>query len=462
MSLLPPIDLPTASEQIVRRLEMRLLRQTRARHEAENLLEAKSLALYRVNASLQRLTDDLESEVAKQTSELKIALEQAHIATKAKDAFLANLSHEVRTPLNAIIGLAQLVQRTDLSPEQQQYLRLIDSSAVNLMTLLNDILDFSKIESGQLTFQNVRFDLLDWIEQTTGSYAIQAQSKQLQFITECDAPNLPQFVVGDPHRLRQVLTNLLTNALKFTATGQIKVHVRQALDQTQLMVNEIRLMVTVSDTGIGVPIDQQSRIFDAFVQADASITRTYGGTGLGLTICARLVSIMKGQISIVSQPGVGSQFSFSVVLERAHNALQLTNTAPSTRHQLLDGLKVLVAEDHPINQLLMGKLLGRLGAQVVFANNGLIATEILRDESFNLIFMDIQMPIMGGFEATQHIREYEKPDAKRTPIIALTANAMPGDKEHCLRAGMDAYVSKPVSETELLLAVEEALKMGIE
>lgn len=445
---------------MVRKLEMRLLRQTKARQEAESLLEAKSLALYRVNQSLQCLTDELENEVAKQTRELTIALDMANIATKAKDAFLANLSHEVRTPLNAIIGLAQILLRTDLTLEQKQYLNLLDSSAINLLTLLNDILDFSKIESGKLSFHNVRFDFLEWIEQTTGPYAIQAQNKQLKFVTQADA-SLPQFVVGDPHRIRQVLTNLLTNALKFTAEGEIKVEVEVSPDQAQLLANEVRLILTVSDTGIGVPLDQQGRIFEAFIQADSSITRTYGGTGLGLTISARLIAIMKGQIAVTSQPGTGSQFRFSVVLERATDALKVASTVLPDRQKLLLNLKVLVAEDQPINQLLMGKLLGRLGAEVVFANNGLIATQLWQQEAFDLIFMDMQMPVMGGFEATKNIRLEEINTHKRTPIIALTAHAMPGDKERCLQAGMDAYVSKPVYEAALLLAVEDALKTKV-
>jgi two-component system, sensor histidine kinase len=450
-------DLPQTADQVVRKLEMRLLRQTKARQEAESLLEAKSLALYRVNQSLQRLTDELENEVLMQTKELTVALDAANIATKDKDTFLANLSHEVRTPLNAIIGLAQILLRTDLTLEQKQYLNLLDSSAVNLLTLLNDILDFSKIESGKLSFHNVRFDFLEWIAQTTGSYKIQAQNKQLKFVTLADA-GLPQFVVGDPHRIRQVLTNLLTNALKFTAEGEIRVSFQVSPDQTQLHGNEVRLVLTVSDTGIGVPLDQQGRIFEAFIQADSSITRTYGGTGLGLTISARLIAIMKGQIAVASQPGVGSQFSFSVVLERAADALEVVSSALPDRQKLLMNLKVLVAEDQPINQLLMGKLLGRLGAEVVFADNGLIATQLWQREAFDLIFMDMQMPVMGGFEATKNIRLQEVKTQQRTPIIALTAHAMPGDMERCLEAGMDAYVSKPVYEAALLLAVEDALK----
>ena len=443
------------------RLESRLQRQTRARLEAENLLEAKSLALYRVNESLQKLTDELESEVEKQTHQLTVALEQANAATKTKDAFLANLSHEVRTPLNAIIGLTQLLGRSQLEPEQQNYLNLLDTSANNLMTLLNDILDFSKIESGKLSFHIVRFDFLNWIKQATGSYALQAEAKKLGFHLHLDE-KLPHFVEGDPQRLGQVLTNLLTNALKFTAQGRIEVTVNSDQNQTDLSAEQVRICIAVKDTGIGVPLQQQNQIFEPFMQADSSITRNYGGTGLGLTICSRLVRQMGGEFSLLSQPREGSQFSFTVVLKVAGSSHVAAPrySLPERPNPLLN-LRVLVAEDQPINQLLMGKLLNRFGAHVVFADNGKIAVDQFESGVFDLIFMDMQMPVLGGFEATEKIRQYQVGTGKRTPIIALTAHAMPGDKERCLAAGMDAYVSKPVSEADLLQAVDDALRAKI-
>ena len=448
------------AEVALQRLESRLQRQTRARLEAENLLEAKSLALYRVNESLQKLTDELESEVTKQTRQLTIALEQAHAATKAKDAFLANLSHEVRTPLNAIIGLTQLLGRTQLEPEQENYLNLLDGSAKNLMTLLNDILDFSKMESGKLSFHIVRFDFLNWVSQACGTYALQANAKNLKFNLDLDA-QLPQFVEGDPQRLGQVLSNLLTNALKFTAQGQIEVSASLDQDQTDLMAQQVRLRIAVKDTGIGVPLEQQKHVFEPFMQADSSITRNYGGTGLGLTICARLVKQMGGEFSLISQPGESSQFSFTVVLKLAESFDATPLQKPSERQNPMLNLRILVAEDQAINQLLMGKLLGRFGANVVFADNGQIAVEKFKSDVFDLIFMDMQMPVMGGYEATEKMREYQVGSGKHTPIIALTAHAMPGDKERCLEAGMDAYVSKPVNEADLLQAVDDALRAKV-
>lgn len=457
-----PTSIPSRqnAEVALQRLESRLQRQTRARLEAENLLEAKSLALYRVNESLQKLTDELESEVAKQTRQLTVALEQAHAATKAKDAFLANLSHEVRTPLNAIIGLTQLLGRTQLEPEQENYLNLLGASASNLMVLLNDILDFSKIESGKLSFHIVHFDFLNWISQACGTYALQAEAKNLKFKLDLDA-QLPQFVEGDPQRLGQVLSNLLTNALKFTAQGQIEVGASLDHDQVGLLAQQVRLRIAVKDTGIGVPIEQQNQVFEPFMQADSSITRNYGGTGLGLTICTRLVKQMGGEFSLLSQPAEGSQFSFTVVLKLAKSSDSTPLQKPSERQNPMLNLRILVAEDQAINQLLMGKLLGRFGAHVVFADNGLIAVDKFKSDVFDLIFMDMQMPVMGGFEATEKIRQYQIGTGKYTPIIALTAHAMPGDKQRCLDAGMDAYVSKPVNEADLLQAVDDALKAKV-
>jgi signal transduction histidine kinase/AmiR/NasT family two-component response regulator len=447
-----------AAGQQLRRLEQRLERQRLARVAAESLLEEKSLALYRVNESLRELTDNLEAEIAKQTQELKRALEQAQVATKAKDQFLANLSHEVRTPLNAINGLTQILMRSELSAQQQEYLSLLESSAHSLLVLLDDVLDFSKMESGKLLFQAIRFNLSNWINETTAAYQIQANQKGLRFKWSA-APDLPVTLIGDPHRLRQVLTNLISNAIKFTAQGGIEVNIARA-DQSDLEPNKVRISFAVKDTGIGIPPDQQQHIFEAFVQADSSITRRFGGTGLGLAIASRLVARMKGDLRVSSQSEVGSVFSFDVVLQRGDQAATVEGLVVNTEkveHQF-KGLKILVAEDHPINQLLMRKMLGRLGADWVIAADGAQALAAWQQQKFDLILMDLQMPVMSGFEATEKIRLGEQSTKAHTPIIALTAHAMEGDKERCLAAGMDGYVSKPVSEGALCLAIEAVLQ----
>jgi signal transduction histidine kinase/ActR/RegA family two-component response regulator len=447
-----------AAGQQLRRLEQRLERQRLARVAAESLLEEKSLALYRVNESLRELTNNLEAEIAKQTQELKQALEQAQVATKAKDQFLANLSHEVRTPLNAINGLTQILMRSELSAQQQEYLSLLEGSAHSLLVLLDDVLDFSKMESGKLLFQAVRFDLSNWINETTAAYQIQANQKGLRFKWSA-APDLPGTLIGDPHRLRQVLTNLISNAIKFTAQGGIEVNIARA-DQSDLEPNKVRISFAVKDTGIGIPPDQQQHIFEAFVQADSSITRRFGGTGLGLAIASRLVARMKGDLRVSSQSEVGSVFSFDVVLQRDDQAATVEGLVVNTEkveHQF-KGLKILVAEDHPINQLLMRKMLSRLGADAVIATDGAQALAAWQQQKFDLILMDIQMPVMSGFEATEKIRLSEHTTGTHIPIIALTAHAMEGDKERCLASGMDAYVSKPVSEDALCLSIEAVLR----
>jgi signal transduction histidine kinase/ActR/RegA family two-component response regulator len=446
-----------ALSSLVQRLEVRLLRQKTARLAAETLLEEKSLALYRVNESLRELTNNLESEIAKQTQALKLALRQAQVATKAKDEFLANLSHEVRTPLNAINGLTEVLQRTELTPQQKEYLNLLETSAHGLLVLLDDVLDFSKMESGQFLFQELQFHVPTWLKETTAAYAVQAKSKGLEFKIFM-APDLPDILVGDPHRLRQVAANLLSNAVKFSAQGSISLEMALGA-QTDLRPHEVRIAFVVQDTGIGIAPEQQQQIFEAFVQADSSITRRFGGTGLGLSIASRLVASMKGDLRVSSQSGQGSVFRFEVVLKQAAPPMQAHSPTTLLDHARCDmkGLKILVAEDHPVNQLLMRNMLSRLGAQWVIASDGVQALSAWEKEQFDLILMDIQMPAISGFEATQTIRSREKIKQQHIPIIALTACAMDGDKERCLAAGMDGYVTKPVSEQALCLAINAAL-----
>ena len=452
----PPDSTDSLTVQL-QRVEQRLQRQKTARLAAEKLLEEKSLTLYRVNESLRQLTNNLETEIAKQTLELKRALDQAQVATKAKDQFLANLSHEVRTPLNAINGLTEVLMRTELTPSQKECLNLLNTSAHSLLVLLNDVLDFSKMESGKFLFQEQCFNFKKWIEETTRAYAVQAKDKGLAFDLFV-ADDLPEHLHGDSYRLRQVLTNLLSNATKFTLQGRIALKVNLA-EQNDLVPQDVRIHFEVQDTGIGIAPEQQQQIFEAFVQADASITRRFGGTGLGLTIASRLVTQMKGDLRVRSQSGSGTVFDFSVVLKRVTPSVPShAETAALNQAQPdLLGLKILVAEDHPVNQLLMRKMLSRLGADWVIVGDGAQALLALERERFDLILMDIQMPFVSGFEATQTIRSHEKAGLHRVPIIALTAHAMAGDKERCLAAGMDAYVSKPVSEEALCLAIATVL-----
>lgn len=391
------------------------------------------------------------------------ARQDAEKANRSKTEFLASVSHEVRTPLNGVMGLIRLMTDSPLNDEQRQWLTLMDDSAQTLLHLLNDILDLSKIEAGRMELETAPFNLMDEVGQACGPLVAQAAVKELAIHVDID-PKLPQSVVGDATKLRQVLLNLLSNAVKFTPRGgHVRVNVQPGPNSGVLF--------EVCDTGIGIPVEQQTRIFEAFTQADASTTRKYGGTGLGLAIASRMVQLMGGHIRLVSAPDQGSTFSFTLPLQSARDKEQSSGplSAPmelehlSTRAQSFSGLRVLVAEDHPVNELLMRELLKKLGCTTVVARNGLEAVAAWKRGGIDLIMMDVQMPELNGLDATQEIRALEsghfRPPGSslpHTPIVAVTANAMSGDREKCIAAGMDAYTSKPVSPQALTKAMTEA------
>jgi signal transduction histidine kinase/ActR/RegA family two-component response regulator len=413
--------------------------------------------------SFNQMTDTLEHnmrhirELKEAEEKLKTEKERAETSEKTKQLFLAKMSHEIRTPMNAILGFARLLEETLSVKEQQEYIHIIIKSGDDLLVILNDILDFSRMEAGKITIESVQFDLRDIIHTTILMMDSKAKQKGLDIKYHVDKV-VPEVILGDSVRLNQVMLNLVSNAIKFTEKGSITISVT-CLEQND---DTILLDFSIKDTGMGIPLAKQERIFESFEQVTNDASRRFGGAGLGLSIVKQLVSLQDGEIFVISKPDQGSDFHFRLSFLKISEAA--SKAIPEKEETLIEsgkGIRILVVEDNQLNQMLVIKVLKKQGFETDVAENGLIALDKHQNNNFDIILMDLQMPEMDGYEATQKIRSL-KPDKKDIPIIAMSAHTFKGEYEHCIETGMNDFISKPFNTKELYEKIFRLLRKNLQ
>lgn len=408
-----------------------------AEHQTAELLENEK----KLNLELSEHQKKLEEYI----EQLEVTSKELEKSTNAKSQFLATMSHEIRTPMNAILGMTHLLRQDEPRKDQVEAINILDFSSRTLLSLIDDILDFSKIESGKIEFENIEFDLKKQIHEIVQSFNVSANNKKIKLYSNIDG-RIPDLILGDPARLTQILNNLLSNAIKFTEKGQVGIEVK--LEEE--LIDKLRLKFSVTDTGIGIDKNRIDTIFNSFTQANDTTKRLFGGTGLGLSISKHLTELQGGVITVESEKNKGSVFSVEIDFDKTESA-SVSTDSPKEENQVfkIEGLKVLLAEDNLVNQKVMERFFERWKAKLRIVENGVQAVEAVKEEQFDVILMDLQMPEMDGYEASESIRKLDDPYKRNIPIIALTAAALREVKERVYASGMSDFITKPFNPAEL-------------